>query len=135
MPDIARRVRRFAVVQALSVLGLGVVLCPLAERAEAAPRRAAQSLDVSPDDAEFPLPPIPPLDVPAYSAAPMPNSAIGSYEDPAAAPSKGAKITPGFYHPKDYNIGEGYLSGSTVAGEQERRAQPVPRLQLKMPLQ
>ncbi len=115
-----------------------VVLCllamGLATPSSAAQRRGhPQEFEVTPED-EMPVPPIPPATASPYLAAPMPNTALGAPQAAETA-SSGARLSPGFYHPKDYNIGEGYLEGSTVQGEQERRAQPVPRLQFKMPLQ
>lgn len=89
-------------------------------------------LDVEPDE-DFPIPPIPPDADNPYLAAPVPDTA---FADPAARPGPtGTQISPGFYQPKDYNIGQGYLNGSTIAGQQERRAAPVPSLRLKVPLQ
>lgn len=107
----------------------------LATHAQAAQKRLqAPALDVTPEE-DFPVPPIPPTSESPYLAAPVPNTAIGAPQDAAGNANRGASLSPGFYQPKDYNLGEGYLNGSTIAGEQERRAQPMPRLQLKMPLQ
>jgi hypothetical protein len=103
----------------------------LVSTAPAAPRKTIP-LDVSPPE-ELPLPPIPPDTDSPYLAAPVPNGAITAPE--ALNRSQGPEISPGFYQPKDYNLGQGYLPGSTVQGEQEHRAKPMPSLNLKVPLQ
>lgn len=127
---VVRRERRRLAAQAL---GISLALA-LTVSADAAQKRMSPTFEVSPDE-DLPVPPIPPAQKPAYAAAPVPDSGLNTLADPGDSSSQGAKISPGFYHPKDYNLGEGYLSGSTVQGEQERRANPLPRLQLKMPLQ
>ena len=99
--------------------------------AAAAPRKGP-ARDVTPGE-ELPIPPVPPDLGTDYLAAPVPNNGI-SAPRPLDA-ERGTEISPGFYQPKDYNIGEGYLPGSTVQGEQEHRAKPMPSLRLKMPLQ
>jgi hypothetical protein len=116
-------------------LAFGVLTISLAMPAHATQKRVQPPVfTVTPED-ELPVPPIPPATETPYLAAPMPDTALGAPPDPLESKDQGARLSPGFYHPKDYNIGEGYLNGSTVQGEQERRAQPVPRLQFKMPLQ
>ncbi len=116
-------------------LALALLAMALTTTAHAAQKRAnPPPLDVTPEE-ELPVPPIPPSSEGSYLAAPMPNMALGAPLELSENTGRGTKVTPGFYHPKDYNLGEGYLSGSTVQGEQERRAQPVPRLQFKMPLE
>jgi hypothetical protein len=99
--------------------------------AAAAPRKGPTQ-EATPGE-ELPIPPIPPDLGTTYLAAPVPNSGIRAPALPDARP--GPELSPGFYQPKDYNIGEGYLPGSTVQGEQEHRAKPMPSLKLKVPLQ
>jgi hypothetical protein len=110
---------------------LVLVFSAIALTASAAPRRA--SPPQSSTGEELPLPPIPPDLGAPYLAAPVPNNGL-SAPNPLDA-RRGPEISPGFYQPKDYNIGQGYLPGSTVQGEQEHRAKPMPSLNLKVPLQ
>jgi hypothetical protein len=107
------------------------LLSAVAATAGAAPRKGP-ARDVAPGE-ELPVPPIPPDLGTGYLAAPVPNNGINA-PGPLNA-RQGPEISPGFYQPKDYNIGEGYLPGSTVQGEQEHRAKPMPSLRLKVPLQ
>jgi hypothetical protein len=99
--------------------------------ATAAPRKTPAQ-DAAPQE-ELPVPPIPPDMGSGYLAAPVPNTGMSAPAQPGARP--GAEFSPGFYQPRDYNIGEGYLPGSTVQGEQEHRAKPMPSLNLKVPLE
>jgi len=108
-----------------------VLLCTLAVPAGAVPKRAP-GLSVESQD-ELPIPPIPPSSDQLFLAAPVPNSSLTAPTGPARP--QGPELSPGFYQPKDYNIGQGYLPGSTVQGEQEHRAKPMPSLRLKVPLQ
>jgi hypothetical protein len=112
-----------------------MLLIAVAAHAAAAPRgapRRTPSLDVTSDET-LPVPPIPPDVTPPYLAAPVPDTDISAPDQPFAKP--GAQLKPGFYSPKDYNVGEGYMPGSTIQGEQEHRAKPMPSLNLKLPLQ
>jgi hypothetical protein len=108
-----------------------IALAP-AWSANAAPRQAGVELNISPDDA-LPVPPIPPAPTTEFRLAPVPDSDVSAPRAPTA--SQGASISPGFYQGKDYNIGEGYMPGSTVQGDQEHKAKPMPSLNLKVPLQ
>jgi hypothetical protein len=112
-------------------LVLGLVFSAIALAAGAAPHRGSPSPATS--NEELPVPPIPPDLGAPYLAAPVPNNGLSA---PAPLDARqGPEISPGFYQPKDYNIGQGYLPGSTVQGEQEHRAKPMPSLRLKVPLQ
>ena len=93
---------------------------------------ASKPLPTKPPDDDFPIPPIPPVEPPAYQAAPMPDTERSA---PALAAPRGTQIRPDFYSRRFYNGGQGYLPGSTIEGEQEQRQLPVPELNLKMPLQ
>jgi hypothetical protein len=99
--------------------------------AGAASRKTSPQAPASTED--LPIPPIPPDQDGGYLAAPVPNNGVSG---PSAGDAKnGPGLSPGFYQPKDYNIGEGYLPGSTVQGEQEHRAKPMPSLKLTVPLE
>ena len=110
---------------------IAFLLSAIAATAVAAPRRGSPPQAAPSED--LPLPPIPPDLGANYMAAPVPNSGLSA---PSPLDSRnGPELSPGFYQPKDYNIGQGYLPGSTVQGEQEHRAKPMPSLNLKLPLQ
>ena len=80
----------------------------------------------------LPIPPIPP-DMPSpMEAAPVPNSRLSA---PVAAQGRGAEVTPTVMTPKQTYQGEGFLSGSTMQAEQQRKTLPVPGLSLTVPLQ
>ena len=99
--------------------------------ASAASRR--MSLQPPASSEELPLPPVPPDQDGGYLAAPVPNNGVSG---PGSVDGRnGPELSPGFYQPKDYNIGQGYLPGSTVQGEQEHRAKPMPSLKLTVPLE
>jgi len=120
-------------IGAVLASSLAATVMAAAPHQAAVPRQGdTPSLEVEPEE-DFPIPPIPPDADNPYLAAPVPDTA---FADPAARPGPtGTQISPGFYQPRDYNIGQGYLSGSTIAGQQERRAAPVPSLRLKVPLE
>ena len=109
-----------------------ILVCLLSAVTAAAATPKGPARDVAPAE-ELPVPPVPPEVGTDYRAAPVPN--FGMRAPGAARHEAGTEISPGFYQPKDYNIGEGYLPGSTVQGEQEHRAKPMPSLRLKVPLQ
>ena len=111
---------------------LAVLLISAVTSASIAAPRTSIPLEVSPPE-ELPVPPIPPDQESPYLAAPMPNSSIAAPQ--ALNRNIGPELSPGFYQPKDYNLGQGYLPGSTVQGEQEHRAKPMPSLNLKVPLE
>ena len=80
----------------------------------------------------LPIPPIPP-DMPSpMEAAPVPNSRLSA---PVATQTRGAEVTPTVMSPKQTYQGEGFLAGSTMTSEQQRKARPVPGLNLTVPLQ
>ena len=112
-------------------LMLALVFSAVALTAGAAPRKGSPPQTITNED--LPVPQIPPDLGAPYLAAPVPNSLLSA---PAPLDARrGPEISPGFYQPKDYNIGQGYLPGSTVQGEQEHRAKPMPSLKLKVPLE
>ena len=110
---------------------IGLLSAATITSAGAAPPKARPQPPAASED--LPLPPIPPDQGSGYLAAPVPNNGV-SAPTPFDA-TNGPEISPGFYQPKDYNIGQGYLEGSTVQGEQEHRAKPMPSLKLKVPLE
>lgn len=80
----------------------------------------------------LPIPPIPP-EIPAsnYEAAPTP----GSIAAPTSAQGpRGPELSPTLMAPKQFFQGEGFLAGSTVQSEQQRKAKPVAGFNLTVPL-
>ena len=82
----------------------------------------------SPQD--FPLPPIPPDEPPAESAAPTPGSAAA----PPESAANGPQVSPGIFSQGQPSGGNGYLSGSTSQSEFQRRT-PAAGFKLNVPLQ
>lgn len=80
----------------------------------------------------LPIPPIPP-DVPVsrYEAAPTPNLVNAPT---VSQPAPGAEVRPTLMGPKQFYQGEGFLNGSTVQSEQQRRARPAAGFNLTVPL-
>jgi hypothetical protein len=80
----------------------------------------------------LPIPPIPP-DMPStLEAAPVPNSRLSA---PVTAHARGPEVTPTVMSPKRIYQGEGFLAGSAMQSEQQRKARPAPGLNLTVPLQ
>lgn len=79
----------------------------------------------------LPIPPIPPELPTQLDAAPTPNSVSAPVV--AQAP-RGAELMPTLMGPKQYYQGEGFLAGSTVQGEQQRKAKPAAGFNLTVPL-
>jgi hypothetical protein len=80
----------------------------------------------------LPVPPIPPDMSSPIEAAPMPNSRLRA---PVAARSQGAEVTPTVLSPKQTYQGDGFLAGSTMTPEQQRKPRMAPGLNLTVPLQ
>jgi hypothetical protein len=118
---------------AASVLILGLLLVPL-HPTDAAARRPAAETALPPETAEqdLPIPPIPPDTPPAFSAAPVPDGEPAP--TPAEPPSQGASVGPGVFSQRNFGEGNGYLYGSTMQSEMDRKTPPA-GLQLNMPLQ
>lgn len=105
--------------------GLAVAnMLPGLSHAQAASRRAAEEL--------LPIPPIPP-DVPAtaFEEAPTPGN-LAAPVTPQGP--RGPELTPTLMGPKQFYQGEGFLSGSTVQSEQQRKAKPAAGFNLTVPL-
>lgn len=81
----------------------------------------------------LPLPPIPPEGVEASEAAPMPDS--GARGPVALQVPRGPELTPTMMGPKYTYQGEGFLHGSTVQSEQNRKVRPAAGFNLTVPLQ
>jgi len=108
------------------VLGAGLVATlALAGNAQAqGARRAVEE--------PLPIPPIPP-ELPAsnYEAAPTPGTIAAPVSGQTA---RGAELAPTLMNPKQFYQGEGFLAGSTVQSEQQRKAKPVAGFNLTVPL-
>ena len=111
------------------VTGVAVLLLTTA----ASPPSAAYLISTHPD-VPAPTGPQPKrLSAMSYSAAPMPNSDI-SAPIPRAEPGQ-ASLAPSLFAPRNGYHGEGYVPGSTVQTQQEKRLRPAPGINLSVPLQ
>ncbi len=70
----------------------------------------------------------------AFTPAPMPDLDRSAPTQRAAARGE-ARLAPRLFHKQTTYHGEGYVFGSTVQEEQDRRATPAPGINLVMPLQ
>ncbi len=68
-----------------------------------------------------------------YTIAPMPNNSV-SAPRPREANSKAPEFSPKLFHPKKTYGGEGFIAGSTVQDQEQRRLAPTPGISLKVPL-
>jgi hypothetical protein len=89
--------------------------------------------------AQLPVPPAPPGHIPPkpiisgqYQPAPVPNPDL--FPPRGQAAQSGAQLTPGLFLPKDRFAGDGYIPGTTVQSEQERRLKPGAGFNLSLPL-
>ena len=82
---------------------------------------------------ELPLPPIPPDIATSSEPAPVPNNAVNG--PVALQVPRGPELTPTIMGPKYTYQGEGFLRGSTVQSEQNRKVRPAAGLNLTVPLQ
>ena len=116
----------------------GVALLVLGVAVNAQPILAAQQRTQAPfsltapsaNPEDFPVPPIPPDEPPAESAAPVPGSAAA----PNQEGSNGPLVSPGVFSQGVYGTGNGYLSGSTSQSEFSRHSPPA-GFKLNVPLQ
>ncbi len=69
-----------------------------------------------------------------FTAAPMPNADLNAplRIDPNA---RQASLKPSLFAPRNAYHGDGYVPGSTVQTEQEKRLKPTPGVNLSVPLQ
>ena len=69
-----------------------------------------------------------------FTPAPLPNL---DQDAPTTRPldPKAARMAPRIFHRQSTYHGEGYVFGSTVQEQQDRRVQPAPGINLIMPLQ
>jgi hypothetical protein len=112
-------------------LAIALMAAPASGPAIAATQRKALSLTLPSDPNDLPVPPIPPTQ-PQYRDAPLP----GDIPLPGQATGNtGVTVSPNLFSPKDYNLGQGYTSGSTIQGEERRRFAPTPGINLNVPLQ
>ena len=100
------------------------IVLPGMSNAQGATRRQAEE--------ELPIPPIPP-DVTDnnFETAPTPGRIVAPT---AAQTPHGPELTPTLMGPKQFYQGEGFLSGSTVQSEQQRKAKPAAGFNLTVPL-
>ena len=87
---------------------------------------------------QLPVPPTPPAQVPhtsfapgQFQPAPVPNPDL---LPPQGSAQSGPQFTPGLFMPKDRFAGDGYIPGTTVQSEQERRQKPGAGFNLNVPL-
>ncbi len=109
-----------------------VVLCAVAALllTAAAPQKKKPLVLTPPE--EYPMPPVPPRRPGRLQVAPVPDAEVTA---PNTASGDGARLRPDFFPQRIYNGGQGYLSGSTIEGQQEQRQKPIPGFNLKVPLQ
>jgi hypothetical protein len=127
--------KRTQAAAALLAFGFGLFLVPL-HPTDAAARRPAAETTLPPEVAQqedLPIPPIPPETPPAFSAAPVPDSELAPTPDDPDA-SGGAHLGPGLFTQRNFGEGNGYLNGSTMQSERDRKTPPA-GFQLNMPLQ
>lgn len=67
-----------------------------------------------------------------FSAAPLPNADITA---PSSRQSAAASLRPSLFQPRNVYHGDGYVHGSTVQTEQEKRLRPAPGVNFSVPLQ
>lgn len=67
-----------------------------------------------------------------FETAPTPNRDVSAPAGPAGG--NDAHLSPGLFSRARQNRGDGYLSGSTAQGEQDRHAMPGAGINLTMPL-
>lgn len=97
---------------------------PGVSHAQGATRRAAEEA--------LPIPPVPPAEpLRSYEAAPMPGNVTAPVTPQGP---RGAELSPTLMGPKQFYQGEGFLSGSTVQSEQQRKAKPAAGFNLTVPL-
>lgn len=75
---------------------------------------------------------VPSNTIPQMTDAPVPDPDVRAVPSPSES---GTRVSPGLFSPRDFNSGQGYLSGSTNQGEQLHKLQPTPGVNLKVPLQ
>ena len=82
---------------------------------------------------QLPVPPIPPDSLPAYSAAPIPDS---DARGPAEAEASSVRLAPSlFRHEKNYNPGQGYTPGSAFKqNDREKLEKPMPGVDVRVSL-
>ena len=69
-----------------------------------------------------------------FTPAPLPASDAPAPLQREAGPAQ-AKFTPGLFNPNQRTRGDGYVPGSTVEGNQQRRFHPTPGINMSVPLQ
>jgi hypothetical protein len=130
----ARPPQRNQTAAAALAISLGLFLVPL-HPTDAAARRPAAETTLPPETAQqedLPIPPIPPETPPAFSAAPVPDSELAPAPD--EPDPQGARLGPGLFTQRNFGEGNGYLNGSTMQSERDRKTPPA-GFQLNMPLQ
>jgi hypothetical protein len=108
--------------------GVAVMLfgLTLAATAYAAPKNTASAAEA------LPLPPIPPLAVPGYEAAPLPDSEARAPQD---LTPQGIELVPRLYRRPATTTGLGYTPGSAFREpESERLNRLGPGFNLRVPL-
>ncbi len=68
-----------------------------------------------------------------YTLAPTPNNSV-SAPMPLDFNNKAPEFSPGLFRPKKAYGGEGFIAGSTVQDQQQRKVGPTPGINLKVPL-
>ena len=126
-PAVYRAAGRAWPVLARAALLLAIAL-PATGTAAAPPMQVWQQL---------PVPPVPPSVVPLppaglYAPAPVPNQDLRA-PPPRPGPG-GVKVSPKLYMPADRFGGDGYMPGTTIQSEQEKRLRPGAGFNFSIPL-
>ena len=87
--------------------------------------------DVVPD---LPIPPVPPEQPPDDSAAPVPLGDAQQFVSPGYS-RNAPGLQPDLFTQKNYGGADGYLAGSGVQGEQNRKVTPPAGFRLNVPIQ
>jgi len=69
-----------------------------------------------------------------FTPAPLPDSEASAPILRTLGPET-ARFTPGLFHRENTVHGDGYVPGSTVEGNEQRRFNPSPGINMKVPLQ
>ncbi len=74
------------------------------------------------------------LAVGGFTPAPLPNSEASAPILRELGPAQ-AKISPGLFNVKRQTRGDGYVPGSTIEGNEQKRFHPTPGINMSVPLQ
>lgn len=69
-----------------------------------------------------------------FTPAPLPNSEASAPVLRELGPAQ-AKFSPGLFHAGQSTHGDGYVPGSTIEGNEQKRFHPAPGFNMSVPLQ